>query len=100
MFSAPGASVCTSVTLGYIPFDQIFDNRNAAPDVRIFEEPHPHSYITVGVEVYLPDADDIVPRVDVDDFNGTQPYKIVMVGQKSSLEPVLSPIAESYKADL
>lgn len=47
--------------LGYLPFDQVFDNRNAAPDVRIFREPEPASYITVGLEVYLPDVDDIVP---------------------------------------
>jgi hypothetical protein len=86
--------------LGYIPFDQIFDNRNAAPDVRIFTESEPTSYITVGLEVHLPDVDDILPRVNVDDFDAAQPYKIVMVGEKSSLEPVLSPMADSYKADL
>jgi hypothetical protein len=86
--------------LGYIPFDQIFDNRNAAPVVRIFTEPDPHGYITVGLDVALPDADDIEPRVDIDDFKGVQPYKIVLIGEKSSLEPVLSPIADSYKADL
>ena len=27
--------------LGYIPFDQIFDHRNAPPDVRIFKQPNP-----------------------------------------------------------
>src|SRR5829696_7185935 len=86
--------------LGYLPFDQIVDQRNAAPAMRIFKQPDPFSYITVGLEVDLPDGDDIVPRVDVDDFNGVQPYKIVIVGEKSSLEPVLSPIADTYKADL
>jgi hypothetical protein len=84
--------------LGYIPFDQIFDNRNAAPDVRIFEEPNPHPFINVGIDIEIPD--DIRPELGVAGFEGTQPYKIVMVGEKSSLEPVLSPIAESHKADL
>ena len=54
----------------------------------------------MGLDVQLPAAADIEPQIYVDDFNGVQPYKIVMVGEKSSLEPVLSPIAESYKADL
>src|SRR5215208_4023907 len=45
--------------LGYLPFDQIVDQRNAAPAVRIFKQPDPFSYITVGLEVDLPDGDDI-----------------------------------------
>jgi hypothetical protein len=84
--------------LGYIPFDQIFDNRNAAPDVRISEEPDPHPFINVGIDIEIPD--DIRPKLGVADFEGTQSYKIVLVGEKSSLEPVLGPIAERYKADL
>jgi hypothetical protein len=86
--------------LGYLPFDQIVDQRNAAPTVQIFKAPAPYSYLTVGLDVSIPDADDIKPRVEVDDFHGVQRYKIVMVGEKSSLEPVLSPIAAEFRADL
>jgi hypothetical protein len=86
--------------LGYISFDQIFDQRNAEPTVRIFEEPEPYSYLTLGLRVYLPDVADIDPKVDLDGFDGVQPYKIVMIGEKSSLEPVLAPIATRYKSDL
>jgi hypothetical protein len=86
--------------LRYLSFDQIVDKKNDSPTVRVFEQPEPTSYITVGLEAYLPDADDIEPRVNVDGFAGAQPYKIVMVGEKSSLEPVLSPMADGYKADL
>jgi hypothetical protein len=86
--------------LGYIPFDQIVDQRNGRPEVQIFKQPEPKSYLAVGLDVQLPAAADIEPQIYVDDFNGVQPYKIVMAGEKSSLEPVLSPIAESYKADL
>jgi hypothetical protein len=86
--------------LGYIPFDQIIDQRNAAPVVRIWTPPQPEPYITVGIEVELPDADEIEPTLEVADFWGTQPYKIVMVGEKSSLDVVLGPIAEAYHADL
>jgi hypothetical protein len=50
--------------------------------------------------VEIPDADDIQPTVGVVGFTGVQPYKLIMVGEKSSLEPVLGPIAERHAADL
>ena len=86
--------------LGYIPFDQIKDERNAAPEVRIFSQPWPESYITVGLDVTIPDADDLIPEVYVRDFIGVQPYKIVFFGEKSSLSEVLAPLAQSIQADL
>jgi hypothetical protein len=95
--------------LGYLPFDQIFDQRNAAPDVRIFDEPCPRPYVSVGVDVDIPDADDIEPFVSAyytqqgrwhSGFGGVQPYKLVLFGEKSSLADVLGPIATEYKADL
>lgn len=86
--------------LGYIPFDQIVDQRNAAPVVRPFTEPIPWRYISTEVTVDIPDASDIRPRVDVVNFMGVQPYKLVIVGEKSSLDDVLAPIAERHQADL
>ena len=86
--------------LGYLPFEQIVDQRNAAPTVQIFTPPEPTPYISVGVEVDIPDADDIVPQVGIDGFDGTQPYKLVLIGEKSSLHEVLAPIAQTYRADL
>jgi hypothetical protein len=67
--------------LGYLPFDQVLDQRNAAPTVRRFTSPAPYSYITVGVDVDIPNADDFIPRVAVDGFTGAQPYKLVMIGE-------------------
>jgi hypothetical protein len=86
--------------LRYIPFDQITDQRNAPPVVRIFEEPVPVPYINVGIDIDIPDADDIVPKLGVADFVGVQPYKLVMVGEKSSLDGVLGPVANTFGADL
>jgi hypothetical protein len=40
------------------------------------------------------------PKLGVDDFTGTQPYKLVIVGEKSSLDDVLGPIADEFEADL
>jgi hypothetical protein len=86
--------------LGYIPFERIVDQRNAAPVVRIFKLPEPEPAIASGVDVELPDADDIAPVIEVDDFVGVQPYHIVLWGEKSSLEEVLGPISKDHKADL
>jgi hypothetical protein len=56
--------------------------------------------VTVGVNVDIPDVDDFVPQVGVRDFKGVQPYKLVLFGEKSSLDEVLGPIADDYDADL
>jgi hypothetical protein len=86
--------------LGYVPFDQITDQRNTAPTVRPFTQPAPEPYVAVGVDVSIPDADDLDPYVGAYEFDGVQPYKLVLFGEKSSLADVLGPIATSYKADL
>ncbi len=86
--------------LGYLPFDQITDQRNAAPTVRVFARSDPWAYINIGLDVQLPSADDLLPQVDVEDFTSDQPYKLVFFGEKSSLDAVLSPVAERRQADL
>lgn len=86
--------------LGYLPFDQVRDQRNAAPVVQIWTPPDPMPYISVGVDVDIPDIDDITPAVGIDDFRGAQPYKLAIFGEKSSLEDVLAPIANRCQADL
>lgn len=86
--------------LGYLPFDQITDQRNAAPEVRIFTPPDPRPYLTVGANVEIPDADECMPQVALDGFTGAQPYKLVIFGEKSSLADVLDPLADLYEADL
>ncbi len=86
--------------LGYLPFDQITDQRNAEPVIREFSRPEPYPYMTVGIDVEIPEADEITPRLGVADFRGIQPYHLVMIGEKSSLADVLGPIAQAHDADL
>jgi hypothetical protein len=86
--------------LRYLPFDQVVDQRNAAPEVRAFEEPDPWPYLTVDVDIKVPAVRDLMPKVGVADFEGTQPYKLVLFGEKSSLADVLGPIANEHQADL
>jgi hypothetical protein len=87
--------------LGYLPFDQVVDQRNAEPITRIFEPPgDPWPYVHVGIRVEIPEYLDLEPRVGLYPFRGVQPYKLVMIGEKSSLDAVLAPIAAAYEADL
>lgn len=86
--------------LSYIPFDQITDQRNSPPVVRIWRKPEPAAYLSPDIEVTIPDPGDIMPKLRVGDFAGTQPYKLVMVGEKSSLDVVLASTATRYETDL
>lgn len=95
-----GGALKAARWLGYIPFDRVFDKRNATPVVRLFEPAEPWPYLHVGVHVDIPDASDIEPQVGLEDFRGAQPYKLVMIGEKASLDEGLSPIAQRYQADL
>lgn len=86
--------------LGYIGFDRILDQRNAEPTVNVFLAPEPTAYIEVGLDVQIPEAEELHPQVWVDGFVGVQPYKLVLVGEKSSLGDVLGQVAATHAADL
>lgn len=86
--------------LGYVPFEQIKDARSSPPVIRRFERPFPRPYLFTGVDVTIPDVDELEPTIDVSGFNGVQPFKLVLFGEKSSLEDVLEPIAFDHEADL
>ena len=86
--------------LGYMPFERIVDQRNAEPVIRVRDTEGPQAYLTTELDVTIPRAWELEPQIDVDGFDGTQPYRLALVGEKSSLEPVLGPIASTYAADL
>jgi hypothetical protein len=86
--------------LGYVPFDQIVDQRNAEPVIRIRSTEGAHAYLTTELDVSIPSAWELQPQVSVEGFDGVQPYRIALIGEKSSLEPVLGPASNSYDTDL
>jgi hypothetical protein len=86
--------------LGYVPWDQIADERNAEPTLRLWRPPQPKGYVTVEFELAVPSAEDLEPYVGIEEFRGKQPYHLALIGEKSSLDDVLGPIAERYQADL
>jgi mRNA-degrading endonuclease RelE of RelBE toxin-antitoxin system len=84
--------------LGYIPFEQITDQRNSAPIIRPAKRFDPEPALSVGIDVTI--VEDLEPTPWLDNFGARQPYKLVLFGEKSSLDDVLGPLATPYDADL
>jgi hypothetical protein len=97
--------------LGYIPFNMIIDKRDkSVPEVQQYRpaDYEPQPYISTHVSVYIPEipeiptideVDDITPRAQVS-LRVPQPYKLVMIGEKSELNDDLQPLIGRYEADL
>ena len=86
--------------LGYIPFERITDNRNAEPVIHRKARVEPEAWVSIGVDVDVPDIDDIEPRPIASGFVARQAFQFVIFGEKGSLEDVLLPLARNYEADL
>jgi hypothetical protein len=86
--------------LGYIDFERITDNRNAEPLIHHKASVSPKAFVTVGVEVAIPDVSDMVPAPVAEGFVPRQAFHFVMFGEKASLEDVVLPIARAKQADL
>jgi hypothetical protein len=54
--------------LGYIPFDRIVDNRNAAPIIHRKARLKPRALVSIGVDVAIPDAADLEPTPIAEGF--------------------------------
>jgi hypothetical protein len=90
----------TARWLRYVPWEKIFDARNAEPVVRMHDQ-RPLTYtVNVGEGLFLPDQADLHPRITADGFDVRQPFRLVLYGEKTSLGGVLGPLAERYGADL
>lgn len=86
--------------LGYVPFERIVDNRNAPPIIHRKAWVRPRAQVAVGIEVTIPDADDINPIPIARGFEPRQPFCFVIFGEKASLEEAVLPIARARQADL
>jgi hypothetical protein len=85
--------------LGYIPFEQIVDARNSEPTIVVREQNPLEPWISVGVQVEIPEADELEPQAGIDGFVGVQPFKLVLFGEKTSLQ-ILGHVAAAHQADL
>ena len=98
---------------GLIPFTDVIDEKNDAPFVWTPNPAQPVPSVVADYGFYLPTLEDITPTVALgangrDGENGidsgglipAQPYRIVMIGEKTSLRRILLPLARKYNADL
>ena len=79
--------------LGYVPFKRILDARNDEAALYIPEYSALGSWLSEGAAIELPSVEDLMPRFYAD-FCARQPYRIILITEKSSLSPILQPIAE------
>ena len=86
--------------LGYVPFDKIADNRNAEPCIHHKARVAPEAFVSIGIHVDIPDADDLEPRPMAAGFDPRQAYHFVLFGEKASLGDVVLPIARTKQADV
>ena len=86
--------------LGYIPFERITDNRNADPVIHRKARVTPEAFVSIGLDVTVPDANDIEPVPMVEGFEPRQAYHFAIFGEKASLEDSVLPVASRMRADL
>ena len=86
--------------LGYVPFERIVDERNAPPKIFVPESfDEPDSFISTGLPIEVPSRELVRPRVALLGSN-SQPYRIIFIGEKVSLGPILRPIAQRVEGVL
>jgi hypothetical protein len=86
--------------LGYIPFERIIDQRNSPPIIHRKARITPVAHLSIGLDIEIPDAEDIEPLPIARGFVVRQAFHFVIFGEKSSLEDIVLPIAEQFEADL
>jgi hypothetical protein len=87
--------------LGYIPFDWLIDEYNDEAVILIPEQSEPYGKLIERGYISLPeDADDAMPQPEAGNFASPQPWRIIMLGEKSSLAEVLRPIAERVGGEM
>jgi hypothetical protein len=86
--------------LGYVPFERITDNRNAEPIIHHKARVNPEAFVSIGLDVQIPDAEDLQPLPTASGFEPRQAFHFVIFGEKASLEDVVLPVARARQADL
>jgi hypothetical protein len=86
--------------LGYVPFERIIDQRNAAPIIHHKAWVEPKAFVSVGLDVTIPDVNDLHRQPYAQGFEPRQPFHFAIFGEKASLEDVVLPIARAHQADL
>ena len=86
--------------LGAVPFERIIDERNDPP---VLPDDKADEWtglgLARGLSARIPDLDGAMPEF-ICTLRASQPYRIVLFGEKSSLAPVLGPVRELVNGEL
>jgi hypothetical protein len=86
--------------LGYVGFERIVDQRNEPPKIYIPESVSSEPSWEPGDGVWVPhSAEDAMPRPTCK-FQARQPYRIIMIGEKASLDSILLPVVQKLGGEL
>jgi hypothetical protein len=85
--------------LGYVPFERITDNRNAEPVILRKVRVVPQAYVSIGLDIRIPDASELEPVAFAEGFEPRQAYQFVIFGEKASLGDIIEPVARAKQAD-
>lgn len=89
--------------LGMVPFGDIVDERNSAPEVYTdaAEQPGECAVSEFVYHLSIPSSvNSLLPTVVVRPPEIRQPYRLVFIGEKQSLAQVLLPIVREHRAEL
>jgi hypothetical protein len=89
--------------LEYIGFDRIVDNRNDPPVIRVADDLEPRNgepRIGSGDPVPYIYGANFLPKIEIDDDNLVQPYRVILAGEKSSLREELEPLVDEIGGEL
>jgi hypothetical protein len=85
--------------LGYVPFDRIVDERNAPPELFIPEWETTGWRTLPGDRTWVPSINALLAGFSAT-VAVTQPYRIILIGEKVSLKPFLMQIARRVGGEL
>jgi hypothetical protein len=86
--------------LGYVPFERIVDERNASPEDFLPPYFEVRALRSGGESIIVPGPDKVLPCFTSPPWPILQPYRIIFIGEKASLRPVLLPIAQSVNGEV
>jgi hypothetical protein len=88
--------------LGYVPWERLHDGRNDEPQI-FLPEHYGLSFTHFGCLnsiIEVPDLDEAMPKFAGGAPSADQPFRICLIGEKSSLEDILLPIAKKVAGEL
>jgi hypothetical protein len=86
--------------LGYVPFERIVDERNPEPALYLPSDFQVEVERSTGAQLQIPAIDESLPHFTSLQWPVVQPYRIILIGEKTSLRPVLLPIAKEVGGEL